>query len=94
MSNLSALSLYRQLLRTSRRFVDFNIQSYALRTTRMRFEEARGADPASAKELLELGHDQLGAVKRQASISQLYSFSSQPLVVEDYLRQQTKPLST
>ena len=75
-------------MRHSNRFVDFNMRHYALRTTRQRFRENQNEqDAGKIKELLMIGQEQLEIVKRQASISQLYAFSSKPLVVEDYFRQ-------
>mmetsp|Transcript_1957 Transcript_1957/g.2421 ORF Transcript_1957/g.2421 Transcript_1957/m.2421 type:complete len:88 (+) Transcript_1957:28-291(+) len=81
----SALSLYRQMLRCSQHFKDFNIRMYALRSVKTRFRENQAVHDEQLKErLLEDAVSQLEVIKRQTAISQLYGFSSKNLVVENY----------
>lgn len=86
MSNASTtLGLYRQMLRNSRLFKDFNVRSYAIRSVRTRFRENKDVnDPIKLEGLWEEARSQLNVLHRQASISQLYGFAAQPSAVEGY----------
>ena len=85
MAAREALGLYRQIFRYSMRFKDYNIRTYAIRSTRDRFRANTSvSDQEVLKELFSEGQTQLEIIKRQATISSLYSFSSKELVVEKY----------
>ncbi|KAK9235957.1 complex 1 protein-domain-containing protein [Lipomyces kononenkoae] len=77
----AVLSLYRSLLRTSRRFEGYNFREYALRRTRDGFHKHKDeTDPRTVYILLRQAEEQLAALQRQTDISQMYKFDK--LVVE------------
>jgi len=76
-----ALYLYRQLLRYSNRFANYNFREYGRRRTRDAFREHRNVeDPSRINELLEKGFNDLRMLKRQSVISEFYQMDR--LVVE------------
>lgn len=78
-----SLSLYRSLLRHGSRLAAYNFREYALRRTRDAFRANRGTDDLRETQvLLQRGHKELAALKRQAVISQMYA--AEKLVVEEY----------
>lgn len=79
------LGLYRQMLRYSRLFKDFNVKNYAIRSVRTRFRENKDIkDSEKLEQLLIDAKTQLEVLKRQSTISQLYGSSSHKLAVEHY----------
>jgi hypothetical protein len=75
-----ALGLFRQLMRASRGFTNYNFREYALRRVRTGFREgAAAADGAASLKLVHEGERQLELVRRQATISQLYPQASHVL---------------
>ena len=69
-----ALRLFRQLLRASRGFEDYNLRHYAIRRCRQAFEEGRPeTDAATITNMLADGKKQLQVLQRQATINNLYS---------------------
>mmetsp|Transcript_396 Transcript_396/g.560 ORF Transcript_396/g.560 Transcript_396/m.560 type:complete len:85 (+) Transcript_396:35-289(+) len=69
----AARSLYRNLLRSSKQFTDYNLRSYAVRSVRTRFREnMEVTDAAKAKELLQEARRQAEILQRQSSISSMY----------------------
>ncbi|BFZ54267.1 hypothetical protein PYCC9005_001300 [Savitreella phatthalungensis] len=78
---MSALSLYRSILRTAQP-LPYNFRMYTRRRARDHFEASRSLSPNSseAEQALAFGKDQLKLVKRQAVTHGM--FASDPLVVE------------
>ncbi|KAK9370404.1 complex 1 protein-domain-containing protein [Lipomyces kononenkoae] len=77
----AVLSLYRSLLRTSRKFEGYNFREYAIRRTREGFRKHKDeTDPRTAYILLRQAEEQLAVLQRQTAISQMYQFDK--LVVE------------
>lgn len=75
------LGLYKQIIKNANRFNDYNFRQYFLRKARTEFRANK--DVADAKVLDALISDaqkDLGVLKRQSIISQLYTFDK--LVVE------------
>ncbi|KAJ8277021.1 hypothetical protein GJAV_G00070580 [Gymnothorax javanicus] len=81
-SRSQVLSLYRMLLKESKKFPSYNYRTYALRRIRDAFRENRNvSDPEALKVLLSQAWDGLALIQRQVSIGQLYA--AQKTVVED-----------
>ncbi|KAK9491050.1 complex 1 protein-domain-containing protein [Lipomyces doorenjongii] len=77
----AVLSLYRSLLRTSRKFEAYNFREYAVRRTRDGFRIHKDeTDPRMIEILLKQGEEQLALLQRQTAISQMYKFDK--VVVE------------
>ncbi|KAJ0022603.1 hypothetical protein NQD34_014737 [Periophthalmus magnuspinnatus] len=65
-SRSQAISLYKMLLRESRKFPSYNYRTYALRRVRDAFRENRTVqDPQLVHSLLEEGHQNLQLIQRQ-----------------------------
>ncbi|KAF9157824.1 LYR motif-containing protein 4 [Actinomortierella ambigua] len=80
-SRTKVLSLYRDLLHCSSRFAAYNFRDYAIRRTQDAFRAAKNeTDPARIEALIAQAEKELGVVKRQSVISQLYG--SNKLVIE------------
>lgn len=78
-----SLSLYRNLLRHGSRLASYNFREYALRRTRDAFRANQNIeDLREAQVLLQKGYKDLEILKRQSTISQMYT--SDRLVVEEY----------
>lgn len=76
-----ALHLYRNLLRQASKLASYNFRQYALRRVRDGFLSNRNmVDLREIQKEMALGHEQLEVLKRQATISQMYS--QQKLVIE------------
>jgi LYR motif-containing protein 4 len=76
-----ALGLYRALLRAANGFASYNFRRYFVERVQRGFREHRAeADPARVAALLDRGRADLAVLRRQSTISQLYS--SNKLVVE------------
>mmetsp|Transcript_3676 Transcript_3676/g.12971 ORF Transcript_3676/g.12971 Transcript_3676/m.12971 type:complete len:85 (+) Transcript_3676:88-342(+) len=72
-SGAAARSLYRNMMRSSRQFTDYNLRSYAVRSVRSRFRENAGVTDASkAQELLQVAKREAEILQRQSSISRMY----------------------
>ncbi|KAH3667279.1 hypothetical protein OGAPHI_002928 [Ogataea philodendri] len=78
-SKPEVLSLYRQFLRYSYKFENYNFREYFLRKARTDFKKLKDFQGDSA-ELLEKARADLSVLKRQSTISQMYHFDK--LVVE------------
>ncbi|XP_071959224.1 LYR motif-containing protein 4-like [Antedon mediterranea] len=78
---ISVLTLYKHLLRESKKFSSYNYRTYAVRRIRSAFQENKDeADPVKIKQLLWKGNENLKMIKRQVVISELYS--APKLVIE------------
>merc|ERR1712156_90640 len=75
------LSLYKQLLRTSEHFNNYNFRNYALRRVKDGFQDAKlEKDPAAIESFINEAEQQLALVKRQTTIGQM--FQEQKVVLE------------
>ncbi|XP_065151086.2 LYR motif-containing protein 4 [Paramisgurnus dabryanus] len=75
------LSLYRLLLKESKKFPSYNYRTYALRRVRDAFRENQTVeDPQVLEELLIRARDSLALIQRQVSIGKMYEI--QKTVVE------------
>ncbi|OSX68337.1 hypothetical protein BU14_2978s0001 [Porphyra umbilicalis] len=77
-SRTDIVRLYRALLTAGRGFADYNFRAHARRRVVETFREER--DPGSVAEAYAFGVNQLGVVRRQATISRMYEAA--PLVIE------------
>ncbi|KAM4606650.1 LYR motif-containing protein 4 [Polymixia lowei] len=75
------LSLYRMLLRESKKFPSYNYRTYALRRVQDMFRANRTVeDPQTVEMLMEEGRSSLALIQRQVSIGKMYE--TQRIVIE------------
>ncbi|CAI4060018.1 hypothetical protein N7582_001516 [Saccharomyces uvarum] len=75
------LSLYKQFIKNSNQFNNYNFRQYFLRRTRDTFRDnVNQKDPKVLMNLFKDAKNELGVLKRQSVISQMYTFDR--LVVE------------
>ncbi|GAU95343.1 hypothetical protein RvY_06976-2 [Ramazzottius varieornatus] len=75
------LMLYKNLLRASQEFSNYNFRSYANRTVKEAFSEYKvEKNPQRIQELMAKGEKNLEIIRRQARLGNLYS--SDKLVIE------------
>lgn len=75
------ISLYRMLIKESKKFPSYNYRTYALRRVKDGFRENVHVDnPKTLDLLLNQARESLAIIKRQVSIGQLYS--AQKTIVE------------
>ena len=67
-----SLALYRQLLRASQRFTNYNFREYSLRRVRDDFRSSRQLAPADARRAYDYGVKELESLRRQVLVSELY----------------------
>ncbi|XP_065132317.1 LYR motif-containing protein 4 [Paramisgurnus dabryanus] len=80
-SRTQVISLYRMLMKESKKFPSYNYRTYALRRVKDGFRENINVDnPKTLDMLLNQARENLAIIKRQVSIGQMYS--SQRTVVE------------
>lgn len=65
-------SLFRQLLRESKKFDNYNFRTYALRSTKSKFRANAGASGEEVDKLLQNGRKDLELIRRQTLIGSLY----------------------
>ncbi|KAG7213786.1 hypothetical protein KM043_003006 [Ampulex compressa] len=76
------LSLYRNLIRESKKWSSYNFRTYALRKIRHEFQENKQLwEEATIKENYRKGQEALSMIKRQVTIGNLYG--TRPLVIEN-----------
>ncbi|KAF2885233.1 hypothetical protein ILUMI_20952 [Ignelater luminosus] len=81
-SKLQVLSLYRLLIRESKKFPSYNFRNYALRRIRDSFKENKSlTDQIQIKQQINKGYDNLEIIKRQVLIGNLYK--TDKLVIEN-----------
>lgn len=74
-SRPEVLSLYRQIIKNSRKFTNYNFREYFLRRSRLEFKKNINLnDPSQISDLVNNAQNELAVLKRQAIISQLYTF--------------------
>ncbi|XP_062377435.1 LYR motif-containing protein 4 isoform X2 [Sardina pilchardus] len=75
------LSLYRLLLRESKKFSSYNYRTYAMRRVKDAFKENKNVeDPQNLQRLLNQAWESLALIQRQVSIGKMYE--AQKTVVE------------
>ncbi|KAI3952107.1 hypothetical protein MKX01_028367 [Papaver californicum] len=75
------LSLFRSLLRTSKKFSDYNIREYAKRRTIDGFHQNKNlSDPSSISSAFSEGKSQLEVAKRQSIVYSLYAPKSKSVM--------------
>uniref|UniRef100_A0A1A7YW81 Complex 1 LYR protein domain-containing protein n=1 Tax=Iconisemion striatum TaxID=60296 RepID=A0A1A7YW81_9TELE len=75
------ISLYRMMLRESKKFPSYNYRTYALQRVRDAFRaHRREEDPKAVQRLMEDGQQMLALIQRQVSIGRMYE--AQKTVVE------------
>lgn len=75
------LSLYREFVRNSSKFSNYNFRSYFLRRSRDAFKQGKLLDNAEQVDVqFQKAREELEVLKRQSKISQMYTFEK--LVVE------------
>ncbi|EIE90903.1 hypothetical protein G6F46_003462 [Rhizopus delemar] len=84
MSSNQVLSLYRQFLRYGNKFASYNFRDYTIRRSRDGFRaNMNETNPEKLAALIEKAKYDLAALKRQATISQMYT-KGEHLVVEKH----------
>ncbi len=82
MGSKEALQLYRSLLKSSKKFSQYNFREYFLRRTREDFRAHQvETDSAKIAELLRRGKEELAVIDRQGTLSSLFA-DSKPHVVD------------
>ncbi|XP_076296239.1 LYR motif-containing protein bcn92 [Lasioglossum baleicum] len=77
----AVLSLYRNLIRESKKWKSYAYRTYALRKVRHEFQENKSlVHQAEIAKQYNKGIEALGIIKRQASIGNLYT--TRPLIIE------------
>ncbi|XP_032665941.1 LYR motif-containing protein 4 [Odontomachus brunneus] len=75
------LSLYRNLIRESKKWSSYNYRMYALRKVRHEFKESKTLqDEEKIKQCYAKGQETLNLIKRQVILSNLYG--TRPLIIE------------
>ncbi|XP_062040278.1 LYR motif-containing protein 4 [Lepus europaeus] len=81
-SRAQVLDLYRAMLRESKHFSAYNYRTYAIRRIRDAFRENKNVkDPVEIQALVNKAKRDLGIIRRQVHIGQLYS--TDKLVIEN-----------
>ena len=68
----NVLSLYRVMLRNANKMQNYNFRSHAARRVKVAFLEGKNLSPSEADAKYKAGLEQLGILKRQAIISNLF----------------------
>ncbi|KAL6268629.1 hypothetical protein P5V15_001763 [Pogonomyrmex californicus] len=86
LSRDAILSLYRNLIRESKKWNSYNYRMYALRKIRYEFKENKTLqDKDKIKQCYEKGQETLKIIKKQVILGDLYS--TRPLVIETRSKQ-------
>ncbi|XP_029934662.1 LYR motif-containing protein 4 [Myripristis murdjan] len=81
-TSAQVISLYRMLLRESKKFPAYNYRTYALRRVRDAFRANRNVnDPKAVERLMEEGEQTLALLQRQVSIGKMYE--TQKTILEE-----------
>ncbi|SCU77788.1 LAME_0A02234g1_1 [Lachancea meyersii CBS 8951] len=77
-SRTQVLALYKQTLRNANGFNNYNFKHYFLRKARTQFRDLKDLkDPAAIEKAFSAAQRELGVLKRQSVISQMYTFDKQ-----------------
>ncbi|SMN19953.1 similar to Saccharomyces cerevisiae YER048W-A ISD11 Protein required for mitochondrial iron-sulfur cluster biosynthesis [Maudiozyma saulgeensis] len=80
-TRLQVLALYKQFIKNSKQFNNYNFREYFLRRSRDSFKQNMALQkPEEVSRAYSDAKEELGILKRQAVISQMYTFDK--LVVE------------
>jgi hypothetical protein len=80
-SRQQVLRLYRDFMRSSSRFNNYNFKNYFLRRSRDAFQESKALnDEAQIAQAFQKAREEFNILDRQSRISQMYAFEK--LVVE------------
>lgn len=80
-SKAQVLSLYKQLIKESRKFANYNYREYSLRKIRDTFRANKDVTSAETiEELVKKGEENLDLIKRQVTINQMYK--TKPVILE------------
>ncbi|XP_038819428.1 LYR motif-containing protein 4 [Salvelinus namaycush] len=81
-SRTQVISLYRMLIKESKKFPSYNYRTYALRRVKDSFRENLHVDnPKTLDMLLNQARENLAVIRRQVSIGQMYT--TQRTIVEE-----------
>ncbi|XP_023935193.1 LYR motif-containing protein 4B [Bicyclus anynana] len=81
-TKIQVLSLYKSLIKESKKFANYNFRSYALRRVRDAFRESKSiTDPKLLKKEFEYGKENLEIIKRQVIVGDMYQ--TEKLVIEN-----------
>ncbi|KAM5269037.1 LYR motif-containing protein 4 isoform 1-T1 [Hipposideros larvatus] len=87
-SRAQVLDLYRAMLRESKHFSAYNYRTYAIRRIRDAFRENKNVqDPVEIQTLVNKAKRDLGMIRRQVHIGQLYSTNK--LIIENQEKPKT-----
>ncbi|XP_069880741.1 LYR motif-containing protein 4 isoform X1 [Dipodomys merriami] len=87
-SRAQVLDLYRAMLRESKHFNSYNYRTYAVRRIRDAFRENKNVkDPVEIQALVNKAKRDLGLIRRQVHIGQLYS--TDKLIIESQEKPRT-----
>ncbi|TEA14772.1 hypothetical protein DBR06_SOUSAS3110092, partial [Sousa chinensis] len=87
-SRAQVLDLYRAMLRESKHFSAYNYRSYAIRRIRDAFRENKNVkDPVQIQALMNKAKRDLGIIRRQVHIGQMYS--TDKLIIENQEKPRT-----
>ncbi|CCE94085.1 Isd11p TDEL_0H02260 [Torulaspora delbrueckii] len=79
------LKLYKQFMKNARQFNDYNFREYFIRRARIGFKENKDVhDSQKLNTLFKEAQRDLGVLKRQSVLSQMYTFDK--LVVEPLIK--------
>ncbi|XP_023696996.1 LYR motif-containing protein 4 isoform X2 [Paramormyrops kingsleyae] len=85
-SRSHVISLYRMLMKESKKFPSYNFRTYALRRVKHGFRENQHVDnPRTLDMLLGQARESLALIKRQVTVGQMYS--TQKSVVEKVVQE-------
>lgn len=88
-TRLKVLSLYKNLIRESRKFNSYNYRMYAIRKTRDEFRSnQKVSDPSVIEQLIKKAEDNLELIKRQVLIGHMYGEGH--LIIENFPKKSQK----
>ncbi|XP_067857888.1 LYR motif-containing protein 4 [Heptranchias perlo] len=81
-ASTQVLSLYRVMLKESKKFSSYNYRTFAIRRIKDTFRENKNVtNPEVIQELIEKAKDNVEIIRRQVLIGQLYT--TQKLIIEN-----------
>ncbi|XP_063631404.1 LYR motif-containing protein 4 [Cydia splendana] len=81
-TKMQVLSIYKNLLRESQKFANYNFRSYALRRVRDAFKANKTlSDPKQIQKEYQFAKENLAIIRRQAAIGDMYQ--TEKLVIEN-----------
>jgi hypothetical protein len=93
-SRSAALSLYKQLLKVSSGWKNYNFREYSIRRTKEEFRKNKAVtDPAAIEQLLAKARENLEVIRRQSLISNMYAKEQSILEVKGFVGPKKTPKS-